>query len=493
MTLWSASSNAITPALKVARAGARDAAIFVAGAAKAFVIDRWPLRQVRKGARAVNQGLSKVLSAIMPKGLYVRALVIVIAPMVLLQSILAYVFMERHWQTVTERLSAALSQDIAALVDLDEALGPGKQEVIERIAAERLNLDVELMPPTPLPPPAPKPFFQFFDEALAKEIRRHIHRPYWVDTIGRSNLIEIRVQLDDATLRVVAHRSQAYASNSGIFLAWMAGSSLFLLTIAVLFLRNQIRPILRLADAAESFGKGRDIEFRPRGAREVRKAGHAFIEMKRRLERMIDQRTTMLAGVSHDLRTVLTRFRLSLELLDEATEVEEMRGDVNEMSRMLEGYLAFARGDAGEQPEAIDVRALLDALKTDAERLGHKTEFSITGDPVAVVRPRSFKRCLTNLVLNAVRYAERIEIDAVHDARVLTITVDDDGPGIPPDRREDVFKPFLRLDKARTLDSSGGTGLGLTIARDIARAHGGDISLSESPLGGLRATVRVPG
>jgi two-component system osmolarity sensor histidine kinase EnvZ len=493
MTLWSASSNAITPALKVARAGARDAAMFMAAATKAFVHDRWPLHQMRKGARAANQGLSKALSAIMPKGLYVRALVIVIAPMVLLQSILAYVFMERHWQTVTERLSAALSQDIAALVDLDEALGPGKHEVIERIAAERLNLDVELMPLTPLPPPAPKPFFQFFDEALAKEIRRHIRRPYWVDTIGRSNLIEIRVQLDDATLRVVAHRSQAYASNSGIFLAWMAGSSLFLLTIAVLFLRNQIRPILRLADAAESFGKGRDIEFRPRGAREVRKAGHAFIEMKRRLERMIDQRTTMLAGVSHDLRTVLTRFRLSLELLDEAPEIEEMRGDVSEMSRMLEGYLAFARGDAGEQPEATDVRALLEALKTDAERLGHKSAFSITGDPVAVVRPRSFKRCLTNLVLNAVRYAERIEIDAVHDARVLTITVDDDGPGIPLDRREDVFKPFLRLDKARTLNSSGGTGLGLTIARDIARAHGGDITLSESPLGGLRATVRVPG
>src|SRR4029077_2179552 len=171
MTLWSASSNAITPALKVARAGARDVATFVAGAAKAFVLDRWPARQMRKGARAANQGLSKVLSAIMPKGLYVRALVIVIAPMVLLQSILAYVFMERHWQTVTERLSAALSQDIAALVDLDDALGPGKQEGIERIAAERLNLDVEFMPPTPLPSPAPKPFFQFFDEALAKEIR----------------------------------------------------------------------------------------------------------------------------------------------------------------------------------------------------------------------------------------------------------------------------------------------------------------------------------
>ncbi len=488
MTFWSASSNAITPALR----WAREALSFVNGAAHALILDRRPVRGLRKAGRAANQGLSRFLSAVMPKGLYVRALVIVIAPMILLQSILAYVFMERHWQTVTERLSAALSQDIAALVDLNEALGPGKQEVLERIAAERLNLDVELMPLTPLPPPAPKPFFQFFDEALAKEIRRHIRRPYWVDTIGRSNLIEIRVQLDDATLRVVAHRSQAYASNSGIFLAWMSGSSLFLLTIAVLFLRNQIRPILSLADAAESFGKGRDIEFRPRGAREVRKAGHAFIEMKRRLERMIDQRTTMLAGVSHDLRTVLTRFRLSLELLGEAPEIEDMRGDVNEMSRMLEGYLAFARGDGGEVPEAVDMRALLEALKADAERSGHKTAISIAGDPVAVVRPRSFKRCLTNLVSNAARYAKHIELDAVHEAGILTVTVDDDGPGIPADRREDVFKPFMRLDPARNLDASG-TGLGLTIARDIARAHGGDISLADGPLGGLRAIVRVPG
>jgi len=492
MTLWSASSSAITPALRLAREGAREALGFLASAAHALVLDRRPVRQLRIAGRAANRGLSQVLSAIMPKGLYVRALVIVIAPMVLLQSILAYVFMERHWQTVTERLSAALSQDIAALVDLDEALGPGKHDLIERIATERLNLDVELMPLTPLPPPAPKPFFQFFDEALAKEIRRHIRRPFWVDTIGRSNLIEIRVQLDDVTLRVVAHRSQAYASNSGIFLAWMAGSSLFLLTIAVLFLRNQIRPILRLADAAESFGKGRDIEFRPRGAREVRKAGHAFIEMKRRLERMIDQRTTMLAGVSHDLRTVLTRFRLSLELLGEASEVEDMRGDVNEMSRMLEGYLAFARGDADEKPEAVDVRMLLDELKADAERSGHKTAISISGDPAAVVRPRSFKRCLTNLVSHAVRYASRIEIDAVHDARMLTVTVDDDGLGIPAGRREDAFKPFMRLDAGRNLDSSG-TGLGLTIARDIARAHGGDITLADSPLGGLRVVVRVPG
>jgi two-component system osmolarity sensor histidine kinase EnvZ len=291
---------------------------------------------------------------------------------------------------------------------------------------------------------------------------------------------------------VLTRRSQAYASNSHIFLMWMLGTSMVLLSIAVLFLRNQIRPILKLAAAAESFGKGRDIEFRPRGAREVRQAGHAFIEMRRRIERAFEQRTAMLNGVSHDLRTILTRFKLSLALMDEDTpELEPLKKDVDEMSRMLEAYLAFARGDAGEHSAAIDMGALLEDLKTDAERQGHATQVSISGDPVATVRPDAFKRCLANLVNNAVRHGDRIAISAARDPRWLTITVDDDGPGVPADQREEVFKPFVRLDEARNVDE-GGTGLGLAIARDIARSHGGDVTLGESPLGGLRAMVRVP-
>jgi two-component system osmolarity sensor histidine kinase EnvZ len=293
-------------------------------------------------------------------------------------------------------------------------------------------------------------------------------------------------------MRVFAQRSRAYASNSEIFIFWMLGTSSILLIVAVLFLRNQIRPILRLAEAAESFGKGREApNFRPRGAREVRKAAQAFLEMKARVERSIEQRTAMLAGVSHDLRTILTRFKLELALIGDSPEVDGMRKDVDEMAGMLEAYLAFARGDSGEIAQPTDMSMALEELRSDAERHGHAATVTFHGLPVVTVKPAAFKRCIANLVSNAARYARTVAITGHRDHRYLTVTVDDDGPGIPADMREEVFKPFLRLDDARNQDE-GGTGLGLAIARDIARSHGGDITLSDSPMRGLRATVRVP-
>lgn len=439
-----------------------------------------------------RQRIGRALNRLLPKRLYTRALMIIIVPMVLLQGVVAYVFMERHWQNVTARLSAALSQDIAAMIDVYERF---PQEVegraITEIALQRMGLDIDFLPLEPLPPPLQKPFFDILDQVLSSELRTRIKRPFWLDTVGSSSVLEIRVLLDRATMRITARRSQAYASNSHIFLAWMAGSSLVLIGASILLLRNQIRPILRLADAAEDFGKGRDVQFRPRGAREVRRAGIAFLEMKNRIERAIEQRTTMLNGVSHDLRTILTRFRLSLAFLPEVPEVEDMKRDVDEMNRMLEAYLAFARGEASESAAPTDIRALLEDFRTDAERTGHFASLAIEGDPVVQVRPQAFRRLLGNLVANASRYGDRIEIHAVHSERYLTVTVDDDGPGIPEDMREEVFKPFLRLDAARNQDHAG-TGLGLAIARDIARGHGGDIVLQESPLGGLRARVMVP-
>ena len=429
---------------------------------------------------------------LLPKGLYARSLIIIIAPMVLLQSVIAYVFMERHWDLVTRRLSSAVTSDIAALIDVYESYPQDRDTAtLTRIASSNLGLDVDILRDTDLPPPSPKPFFSILDAALSDELRRKINRPYWTDTVGRSSFIEIRVKLDDGVMRVLARRSQAYASNSHIFLVWMGASSIVLLGVAILFLRNQIRPILRLAEAAESFGKGREIEFRPRGAREVRQAGHAFLEMKRRIERNIEQRTTMLNGVSHDLRTILTRFKLSLALLKQTPEVEDLKRDVDEMSRMLEGYLAFARGASSEQAVATDLRQLLEEVQADAERQGHVTELDIVGDPMVIVRPDAFRRLLFNLVGNAARHGETIEISANHETRWLVLHVDDDGPGIPAEMREEVFKPFVRLDEARNQDE-GGSGLGLAIARDVARSHGGDIVLGDSPLGGLRATVRLP-
>ena len=455
-----------------------------------------PIRKIHRGLGQIAEGwrrISRWLNSVMPKGLYARALLIIILPMVILQSVIAFVFMERHWNVVTQRLSAGVVQDIAALIDIYRGYPQDKDQAqIRKIAQERLGLVVDFLPIGEMPPPGPKPFFSLLDQALSEELRTRIARPYWIDTVGKSTLVEIRIQLDKNVMRVFARRGAAYASNSEIFLIWMVGTSTVLLIVAIIFLRNQIKPILKLADAAESFGKGRDVpNFRPRGAREVRRAAQAFIEMKTRVERAIEQRTTMLAGVSHDLRTVLTRFKLELALIGDSPEVEAMKKDIDEMARMLEAYLAFARGDLGESAAPTDMAAFLDELKDDAERHGHKASVTFHGTPIVTVRPAAFKRCLANLVSNAARFAPSIAITGHRDHRYLTVTVDDDGPGIPAAQREDVFKPFLRLDDARNQDE-GGTGLGLAIARDIARSHGGDITLGDSPLGGLRATVRVP-
>jgi len=430
----------------------------------------------------------------MPKRLYARSLIIVIAPMILLQSVIAFVFMERHWQTVTERLSTAVTRDIAAIIDMIETW-PREADLSEviRIAQERLQLKIDLLPPDPLPAPGSKPFFSILDHSLSEQITRQISRPFWLDTVGDSAIVEIRVRLEDKVLRVFARRSHTYASNTHIFLLWMVGTSLVLIAIAVAFLRNQIRPILQLAEAAESFGKGRPMpsDFRPRGADEVRRAGAAFIQMRERIERQIEQRTAMLSGVSHDLRTILTRFKLQLALGGSKADREALNQDVDDMQSMLEGYLAFARGETGESPGTFDLAAFLEKQSEEAKLRRRTIAATLTGNPEVIVRPNAFSRLLSNLIGNAFHYARHVEVKATHARGALLIIIDDDGPGIPEDKREEVFKPFVRLDDARNQDA-GGTGLGLAIARDIARSHGGDITLEESPLGGLRVVVRIP-
>jgi two-component system osmolarity sensor histidine kinase EnvZ len=429
----------------------------------------------------------------MPRGLYARALLIVILPVVLLQSAVAYVFMERYWEVVTYRLSAGMARQVAAIVDIYETF-PDDQEhtQLRRIAADDLNMEITVLPKGALPAPAPKSsLFSLLDKALSRELSRRLKKPFWINTGLARNLIEIRVALDDKTLKMRASRTHAYASNSYIFFMWMAIASVIILAIATSFLRNQIRPILRLARAAEEFGKGRNVAFSPRGAREVRQAGAAFLDMKRRFERAIEQRTTMLNGVSHDLRTIITRFKLSLALMGDSNEAVEMRKDVEEMERMVEAYLAFARGDGDEASSPTDIEAILDELKSAVEKRGIAAAIKIEGDPKIIARPAAIKRLLANLVSNAQRYGKRIELSAANDGKTMTVSVDDDGPGIPPERREDAFRPFYRLDESRNQNEAN-SGLGLAIARDIARLHGGDIMLDKSPLGGLRAKVSLP-
>jgi two-component system osmolarity sensor histidine kinase EnvZ len=451
------------------------------------------LRREERSPASGWKGFGRWLRRHLPTGLYVRSLLIIIIPMVLLQSVVAAVFMERHWQMVTQRLSMAVTRDIAAIIQIIETY-PQDTDYSEatRIAREQLNLQISIEPDGDLPPPREKPFFSILDGILSDEISDQIKRPFWIDTVGDSSLVEIRIKLDDKILRVLTKRNQTYASNTHIFIVWMVGASLVLIGVSILFLRGQIRPILTLAQAAESFGKGhKHDDFYPRGADEVRRAGLAFILMRERIERQIEQRTAMLTGVSHDLRTVLTRFKLQLALAGNSPELQGLNDDVNDMQSMLEAYMAFARSEIEEDVGELKLTELLGKIATDFALHEKQLTYSIEGEDKISVRPNAFTRLVTNLASNARRYANTLNIEAKHGAKWLTLNFDDDGPGIPEKNREDVFKPFFRLDEARNLDDSG-TGLGLAIARDIARSHGGNVTLGDSPLGGLRATIRIP-
>jgi two-component system osmolarity sensor histidine kinase EnvZ len=455
-------------------------------------------RRVRAILRLGWSSFAALFAELLPKGLYARALLIIIAPIVMLESVVAFTFMERHWAQVTERYSEATARDIAALADMYEAFPwNGDHSRLIDIAQGKMGLTtLQVLPNAALPTSQPKPFFGMLERKLTDQIRMHVRRPFWIDTVGRSGLVEIRVKMDDALLRVVTPRSQIYASNSHIFLVWMVGTSVVLLTVAILLLRNQIRPILKLAEAADSFGKGRGIpmDFKPRGAREVRQAATAFLEMRDRITQHVEQRTHMLAGVSHDLKTVLTRFKLELELIGDNPESAGMRADVAEMQTMLDDYLAFTRGDGGESLSPTNIYELIEEIREDSEYFDANIKLEMSRrrrDLVLPVKRQALKRAIVNLVSNASRFGDHVLIRVTVDRVWLQIDVEDDGPGIPPDERENVFKPFYRIDHARNQDQ-GNSGLGMAIARDIAKSHGGDIELGRSVLGGLQVSLRVP-
>ena len=438
---------------------------------------------------------NRLLERYLPGDLYRRALLIVIVPMVVLQSIMAFVILERHWSKVTKSLSKSVVREVAFVINLYEKgdRSPAAIEQLQKLANESLGIGLQIQTDSELPPPAPKPLFSILDARLTKYIGRYVGKPFWIDTLGQSGFVDIRIAGPDGTVfRFLTDQRRASASKTHIFLLWMVGSSLVLLVVAIVFLRNQIRPILQLADAAQSFGMGREVtNFEPKGATEVRDAARAFLNMKRRIERHVEQRTSMLAGVSHDLRTILTRFKLELALLDKSPQQEALREDVEEMERMLEGYIAFVRGDGGERTDITDIHEILTSVAGTSTRNGPRVHLDCPDGLSAPVKPNAFKRCVANLVNNAARFGKTVEVGARIDGRYLLVTVNDDGPGIAAEDREDVFRPFFRLDGGRNQDE-GNTGLGLAIARDIAQSHGGDIQLAESRLGGLSAQIRIP-
>jgi two-component system osmolarity sensor histidine kinase EnvZ len=434
----------------------------------------------------------------LPRGLFGRSLLIIVMPVVLVQAVVTYILFDRQWDAVTMRISRAAAAQIVLFVQSYETLGPEKFD-IESVRLRETSFGlVPVVRAGEKMPTSESPAYEVLKRVFARELSTRINRPVWIDSLSNPDYVDIRIQLDGSVMHILAERKRVMSTNTHVWVLWMIATSLVFLSIAILFLRNQIRPIERLADAAEAFGKGRDVpDFRPSGATEVRRASLAFIDMRERISKFVQQRTEMLAGVSHDLRTPLTRMKLELAMMKEDASIQALKGDLEEMEHMLEEYLAFARGQAGEGAVDTDVSQLLKDIaanaqrKADAKQPSKKLAVHVPMELTLEVRPNALRRCVMNLVENAMRHGSRAELHAIEHPDMIEIAVEDDGPGIPADRREEAFRPFHRLDSGRSL-VTGGAGLGLAIARDIARGHGGDIILEDSALGGLRAVLRLP-
>jgi len=430
---------------------------------------------------------------LLPRSLFGRSLLIIVLPLIILQVVSTYVFFDRYWQTVSRRLAEALAGDVAAIVETLRRM-PGEEERARTFRAARYHMEIvaDLRPGEILPNAAPTEPDGMVETLLFRALNERVQRPFLIDMESLPRDVEIHVQLPDGVLVARTTRKRLVSSTTYIFVLWMVGTSLILFAVASIFMRNQVRPIRRLARAAAEFGKGRDeIDFRPEGAAEVRRAAQAFNIMRQRIRRHLSQRTDMLAGVSHDLRTPLTRMKLGIALLGDGRETQELKADVAEMERMLEGYLDFVRGEGEEAPEPTDLGLLLEDTVAAARREGARIDFHCPEEITLPVRPNALRRCFANLIGNAARYGDLIAVRVGRSGDAVEVVIDDNGPGIPPDKREDVFRPFFRLDESRN-PATGGTGLGLAIARDMVRGHGGDILLEDAPTGGLRARVRLP-
>jgi len=437
----------------------------------------------------------------LPSSLFGRSLLIIVLPIALMQVAVTYVFFDAHWKTVTSRLSEGLAGDIAwAVESYKEDPSPDAFAKLAQRAEDSMNLSIALQKDRKLPagrrdPPVLfEPFFAPIDRSLARALQERLDDPFWFDTTRYPAYVDVRVAVPGGVLRILAPRDRAFATQGHIFVLWLTVTTVLLTTVALLFIRNQVRAIERLANAAEAFGRGGEaVAFKPHGAREVRRAAIAFVAMRSRIQRHIEQRTNLLASVSHDLRTPLTRLKLALALAEPSKRTAEMKGDVAEMEHMIDEYLAFARGEGGEAVETVRLLDLIDEVSEGAVRAGAEVKVEADPDLYVEVRPNALKRAISNLVMNAAVYGEHIAVVAKPRPQGgVEILVDDDGPGIPEERYEEAFKAFARLDESRNQNTKG-VGLGLAIARDVARGHGGDLTLDRSPLGGLRAVVRLPG
>jgi len=436
--------------------------------------------------------MAALIKRYLPKSLLGRSILIIVSPLILLQLVSGLIFYETHWDKVSLRLARSVAGDVGAVVNLmHREFGPNARQMALDIASANMGLSVVYREGAVLESLEHRGS-GLMERMLVRALDESYSKPFFIDSESIDRHVIIDVQMADGVLHVVTNRKRLFSSTTYVFVLWMIGTSLILFGVATIFMRNQVKPIRRLAMAAEDFGKGRDVSnFKPEGAAEVRQAAAEFLDMRDRISRQIRQRTDMLAGVSHDLRTPLTRMRLELEMLGDGEAAKNLKSDVTDMEHMLEGYLAFARGEGTEKPTPSNLTQLIEGVVSQARRNGGQIDFHGEEDITLPLRPNAFKRSITNIVDNAIRFANHVSVRVRQREDCAEVLIDDDGPGIPEDQRDDVFRPFYRVEGSRNQET-GGIGLGLTIVRDVIRAHGGDIELDQAPIGGLRVRLRLP-
>ncbi len=434
---------------------------------------------------------SSVLKPYLPKSLLGRAVLIIVTPLVLLQLVATVIFFENHWSKVSRRLAQGVAGDIAIVIEqMPKYQQTDELQDLYRKALINFQLTFKYLPDGVIANSNKNS--GLMETALTRAIEAHVKKPFSLDSESDDRLVIIKMQLSDGVLEIIVPNKRFFSTTTYIFVMWMVGTSLLLFGVAVIFMKNQVRPISRLAMAADDFGKGRDLKkFKPEGALEVRRAASAFIAMRNRLKRHIQQRTDMLSGVSHDLRTPITRMKLQLEMMKTGDGIDELKSDISDMEHMLDAYLAFARGEGSEKQVPASISEMLGEIVTQVRRKGVMIDFHSEGEVDATIRKGALKRALTNLIENAAKYGKNITVRAGVRENGIEIIIDDDGPGIPDEMRAEVFRPFYRIDASRNPET-GGVGLGMTIARDAVRGHGGEINLSDAPGGGLRVMVLLP-
>jgi len=435
-------------------------------------------------------GLNNIIKKILPKRLFYRSLIIVATPIILLQIIITVVFFDSLWIKANKGMTRSLVGEIETLLDVYKNPDVGVKQSIINLYNQNFDFAITLKENELLPEKKTERWYSPMDRSLRRELKPAFGNLYWFDTTSYKEVVELRVKYQNGFLQIFFPKHKIAPSSARIFALWITLPGLLLIMIAIVFLKNQTRPIVKLAKAAESFGKGEFIkEFRPSGAKEIRQAAYEFDKMRKRITIQLHQRSEMLSGISHDLRTPLTRLKLQLSFLKQQDLAKKMSDDIEEMERMLNEYLEFARFQKNEETETANLNDVIVKIveKYQDEKININLEENLTIN----MRLNSFKRCLMNLIDNGLSYGKKVEIFTKKTLSNIIIFVDDDGPGIPEKEHQNVMKPFYRIDKSRGQNKAG-VGLGLSIANDIIRSHGGNISLEKSPLNGLRVKVSLP-